>query len=140
MTGPRRPDEDGSLLVELVILTPVLVGLALLALVFGRVTEARQLVTESSRAAAQAAAVMPTAQSAQFAAADNAVIGGYAKSRTCARAWVVTDVSNFHPGGAVTVTVTCNVDLSDLSLPGIPGSTQISVTTSAPVDPYRAVQ
>jgi len=140
MSTAQRRDEDGSYVVELVVLTPVLFALALCAMVFGRVGEAHQLVAESSRAASEAAAVMPNAQSAQFAAADNAVIGGFNKSKTCTRASVVTDVSNFRPGGSVTVTVTCTVDLADLSVPGIPGSTEISATSSAPVDPYRSIQ
>jgi Flp pilus assembly protein TadG len=126
--------------VELVVLTPVLFALALCGLVFGRVTEAQQMVTESARAGAQAAAVMASPAQAQFAGAANAVISGYGRSRTCASAAVVTNVAAFRPGGWVTVTVTCTVDLSDLSLPGIPGSTKITESSTAPVDPYRSVQ
>jgi Ni,Fe-hydrogenase III small subunit len=125
--------------VELVVLAPVVFVLALVALVFGRVTTAHQQVTESARAAAQMAAVMPTPQAAVAAAAD-AVNGGFVGTSPCARTWVSTDVSDFHPGGSVTVTVICSVDLSDLSVPGVPGSTSIRVLTTAPVDPYRSVQ
>jgi Flp pilus assembly protein TadG len=139
MSASRRHD-DGSLVVELVVLTPVLFGFALLTLVFGRITEAQQQITESSRAAVQAAAVMPTPASAQLAASENAVVGGYGRSRTCAQSSVVTDIGDFRPGGSVTVTVTCKVDLSDLSFPGIPGSTWISESSTAPVDPYRSVR
>jgi Flp pilus assembly protein TadG len=140
MTRLKRHGDQGSLVVELVVLTPVLFAFALCALVFGRVTEARQQITASSRAAAQAAAVMPTAQSAVAAASANGVIGHYGPGQTCAQSSVVTDIANFRPGGTVTVTVTCRVHLSDLSFPGIPGSTSISVSTVAPVDPYRSVQ
>ncbi len=140
MTGERRRrSEHGSLVVELVVLTPVLFVLALCALVFGRVTEAQQQVAASARAGAQAAAVMATPGQAQWAGAATAVIGGYGRTRTCAAAAVVTDVADFRPGGTVTVTVSCKVDLSDLTIPGIPGSTTITASTTAPVDPYRSV-
>jgi Flp pilus assembly protein TadG len=140
MTTSRQCGDRGSLIVELVVLAPVLFMFALCALVFGRVTEARQQITASARAAAQAAAVMPSAQSAVLAASANGVIGHYGPSQTCAQASVSTDVTNFRPGGTVRVTVTCKVHLSDLSFPGIPGSTSISVSTVAPLDPYRSVQ
>lgn len=142
MTARRRHgrSDEGSLVVELVVLTPVLFALALCGLVFGRVTEAQQQVAASARAGAQAASVMGSPQQAQFAGAANAVIGGYGQTKTCASASVVTDVGNFRPGGTVTVTVGCKVDLSDLSVPGIPGSTVITVSVTAPVDPYRSVQ
>jgi hypothetical protein len=124
----------------MVVLTPVLFVFALLAVACGRVAEAHQLATESSRAASEAAAVMSTAPSAQSAAEESAVVGGFGKTKTCADARVQTDVHDFYPGGMVTVTVTCTVDLSDLTLPGIPGSIEVSASTSAPVDPYRSAQ
>jgi len=140
MTGRRRKGDSGSLVVELVVLTPVVFLIALCILVFGRVSEARQMVTESARAGAQAASVMPNAQSAQSAAIDSAVVGTSGRTHACAHAHVVTDVSRYYPGGDVRVTVTCTVALSDLSVPGVPGSTSISESSSAPVDPYRSVQ
>lgn len=142
MTGDRwsgRRSEGGSLVVELVVLTPVLFVLALCALIFGRVTDAQQQVAASARAGAQAAAVMTTPGQAQWAGAANAVIGGYGRVLTCAAFSVETDVGNFRPGGTVTVTVSCKVGLSDLAFPGIPGSTTITASMTAPVDPYRSV-
>jgi len=140
MTELRRKSDSGSLVVELVVLTPVVFIIALCVLVFGRVSEARQLVTESARAGAQAASVMPNAESAQAAAVDSAVVGTSGQTHTCVHAQVVTDVSHYYPGGYVRVTVTCEVALSDLSVPGFPGSTSISESSTAPVDPYRPVQ
>jgi Flp pilus assembly protein TadG len=136
----RPRNDSGSLVVELVVLTPVVFLIALCILVFGRVSEARQLVTESARAGADAAAVMPNAESAQSAAIDSAAVGTNGQTHTCANAHVVADVSHYYPGGYVRVTVTCSVALSDLSVPGVPGSTTISESSTAPVDPYRPVQ
>lgn len=140
MIGARSNRESGSLVVELVVLTPVVFIIAMCTLVFGRVSNARQLVTESARAGAQAASLMPNAESAQSAAVDNAQVGTDNQAHTCVRAQVATDVSHYYPGGYVRVTVTCSVTLSDLSVPGVPGSTNISESATAPVDPYRSVQ
>lgn len=138
--GTSPKSDSGSLVVELVVLAPVVFLIALCILVFGRVSEARQLVTESARAGAEAAAVMPNAQSAQSAAIDSASIGTSGQTHICAHAQIVTDVSHYYPGGYVRVIVTCAVALSDLSVPGVPGSTTISESSTAPVDPYRSVQ
>jgi Flp pilus assembly protein TadG len=140
MIGRWSSGDSGSLVVELVVLTPVVFIIALCTLVFGRVSNARQLVTESARAGAQAASLMPNAESAQSAAADSAEVGTGSQAHTCVRAQVVTDVSHYYPGGYVRVTVTCAVAFSDLSVPGVPGSTNISESSTAPVDPYRSVQ
>jgi Flp pilus assembly protein TadG len=139
MSRQRIRDQDGSLMVEMVVMTPVVFILALTILVFGRVSEARQQVVEASRAGAQAAAVLPSAANAQWGAAANAVVGVFGQAHTCAHAQIHTDVSHFYPGGYVTVTVVCQVDLSDLSVPGIPGSTSVRASATAPIDPYRSV-
>jgi Flp pilus assembly protein TadG len=140
MTRVRRNGDSGSLVVELVVLTPVVFLIALCVVVFGRVSEARQLVTEAARAGAEAAAIMPNAQSAQSAAVDSAAVGTDGSAHTCAHTRIVTDVSHYYPGGYVRVTVTCAVALSDLSVPGVPGSTTVSESSTAPVDPYRSIQ
>jgi Flp pilus assembly protein TadG len=140
MTSGRPRDERGSLTVELVVVTPVLFLMALTVIVFGRVSVAHQQVIEASRAAAEAAAVEPTAASAQSGAADIAVIGGFTGSQACVHAAISTNVGHFYPGGYVRVTVTCQVSLSDVGVPGMPGTTTISSSSIAPIDPYRSIR
>ena len=139
MSRGHCSDQDGSLIVELVLMAPVLFVLVLVVMAFGRVSEARQQVTEAARAGAEAAAVMPTAASAQSGAAANAVVGIIGRGHTCVQAQVTTDVSQFRPGGSVSVTVLCRVDLSDLIVSGLPGTTTVQATSTAPIDPYRSV-
>ena len=139
MRSCRRRDDRGSLTVELVVLTPVLLVIALATLVFGRVSEARQQVVEAARAGAEAAAVLPTAGTAQWAGAINAVIDLIGRTHTCAHLVITTDTSDFVAGGLVTVHVSCTVLLSDLAFPGMPGSTVVRSSATAPLDPYRAV-
>lgn len=51
------------------------------------------------------------------------------------------DTSQFSrpPGEPATVsaTVTCRVQLSDLAIPGLPGSREITETVESPLDTYR---
>lgn len=139
MIHPRRPDDRGSLSVELVVVTPVLVLVALIMVVFGRVAEARQQVVEAARAGAEAASVLPTATSAVNGSDVEAAVGIAGGGRTCAEHRVETDVRHFFPGGSVTVTVVCEVPLSDVAVPGMPGSTTVRASSTAPIDPYRSV-
>ncbi len=132
--------DDGSLTVELIVVTPVLFLLAVLMVAFGRVAEARQQVTEASRAAAQAAAVLPDAASAQQGAASEAELAVGGSSTTCAHLQVITDVSHYFPGGYVEVTVECQVPLSDVAVAGLPGATMVRSSSSAPIDPYRSLR
>lgn len=139
MNHSRTGAEDGSLMVELAVMAPVLFALVLSIVVFARVSQARQVVIEASRAGAQAAAVLPSPSSAEQGAQESAVVGLFSDTHLCASPVVSADVSHFYPGGYVTVSVTCKVRLSDLSVPGIPGSTTITASTTSPIDPYRSV-
>jgi Flp pilus assembly protein TadG len=135
----RRHDQQGSLTVELVVLTPVLFLFAVMVLMFGRVSESKQRVVEAATAGAEAAAVLPTPGSAGFGASVDAAVEVAGGDQSCVHARISTDVSHYFPGGFVTVTVQCQVELSDLSLPGVPGSTTVQASAVAPIDPYRSV-
>ena len=138
--GRLRPRGDhGSLIVELVILLPVFVVFTLVLIGCGRMVQARQQAVEAARAGAEAAAIMQTPASASWAASATAVIGPYGSIHSCTHGSVRTDTADFAPGGEVTVTVTCVVDLSDVFIPGMPGSISVTAAQSAPVDPYRSI-
>jgi Flp pilus assembly protein TadG len=135
----RHRCDRGSITVELVVLTPVVLVIALTSLVIGRVVEARQQVVEAARAGAEAAAVLPTVGAAQWVGSMNSVINLIGRTHTCAHAVVTLDTSHFTPGGYVTAHVSCLVLLSDVGVPGLPGSTTVSASATAPLDPYRSV-
>ncbi len=138
-TGRFTADERGSMAVELVVLTPVLMLFALVALAFGRYEIAREQVVGAATASAQAAAVAISPGTASGAARSAAGPVIAVAGRTCTRSTVATDVSQFHGDGVVRVTVSCRVTLADLAVPGLPGSVTIRRTSVAPIDPYRAV-
>jgi Flp pilus assembly protein TadG len=132
-------DDAGSLVVELVVLTPVLLVIVFASLFFGRLTEARQQVVEAARAGAESAAVLPTVGTAQWVGSINSVIDLLGRTHTCAHATITVDTRHFVPGGYVTAHVTCVVLLSDVGFPGLPGSTSVTASATAPLDPYRSV-
>ena len=140
MTRWRNGRDQGSVAVELVAISPVLVVLALASLVFGRISAMNQEVTEAARAGAEAAAVQPSAAAARWSGSLNVVAALLQSARTCGHATVSTDTGQFVPGGTVTVRVTCQVPLSDIGFPGVPGSTTVQASATAPIDPYRPVQ
>jgi Flp pilus assembly protein TadG len=132
--------QRGSLTVELVVLTPVIVLFVLTALAFGRFELAREQVIGAARAAAEAASVAPSAAAAQPAAVAAAMPIVTDGAHSCTQLDVVTQTENFVPGGSVRVTVSCQISFADLLIPGVPGQTQVSAVVSAPIDPFRSIQ
>jgi Flp pilus assembly protein TadG len=122
-----------------VLLTPALFIVALTIIVFGRVSESRQQVSAAARAGAEAAAVRSDSAGAVSGAMSDARAEIAGPGHTCMHPQIETDISHFYPGGFVTVTVACQVAFSDLSIPGVPGTTSIRASSTAPIDPYRSV-
>jgi Flp pilus assembly protein TadG len=139
MRGRSARTDRGSLTVELVVITPVLFLLAVMMVAFGRVSSCRQAIEESARAGAETAAIQPTSSAAVSSAAVAAAVGTSLGTRYCTHLRVTTDVGRFQPGGMVVVTVACQVGLSDLAIPGMPGETTVSESATAPIDPFREV-
>ena len=52
------------------------------------------------------------------------------------RTWPASTCRSASPP-RVTATVTCQVPLSDLLLPGMPGSRTLTATFTSPLDPFR---
>jgi Flp pilus assembly protein TadG len=132
--------QAGSFTVELVILTPVVMVFVLLALALGRFEMAREQVVGAARAAAEAAAVVPSAAQAQPAALAAALPIVANQAHACAQLNVSTDTSDFVPSGSVRVVVTCQISFADLLVPGMPGHAEVQAEETAPIDPFRSVQ
>ena len=124
---------------EAVVLTSVVMIFVLLVVACGRYEATRDQVIGAARAAAEAAAIVPSASLASKAASAAAAPELALNGASCKATTVTTGIQKFKPGGDVSVTVTCSVDLSDLGVPGLPGQENISVTQVAPIDPYRVV-
>jgi len=133
--------EAGSVATEVAIAIPVLVAVLVMAgvLVY-RGVDARlrldDVAHEAARAASQArspATAIATAQQTAAASLATARV-------TCADPGVAVDTSDFVPGGVVTVTVSCRLDLSDAAaLLAAGDSRTLTATSSSPLDIYRSV-
>jgi Flp pilus assembly protein TadG len=133
----RSSRERGSAAAELVLVTPLLILFLLFAVAAGRLVQGRLDVDSAAQQAARAAseARTPQAAAAQAQQVAQAALAGQPVS--CDPAVITPDLGDFVPGGEVTVTVTCTVRLSDLSLLHVPGSETITATFTSPVDTYR---
>jgi Flp pilus assembly protein TadG len=134
--------------VEAVILAPVVFVFVLLIVGGARYELARQQVVGDARAVAETAAVAADASAAQQAA--GTVTSGWATAGPgpagpgpapgiCVTRSVTVNVADFEPGGSVTATVSCHVELSSVFLPGIPGTSELVASETAPIDRYRSV-
>ena len=136
----RRHSERGSVSIELVLLTPVLVVLLLLVVAFGRVQNARADVEAAARAAARAASTTRDASSAR-AAGERAAFMEFDGGRfRCDTLTFDIDTAAFSADGVVATTVSCRVALGDVSGMGIPGHHTITATFSEPLDRFRGTR
>lgn len=138
--GPHHGrNEDGSAAVEVLIFAGLTItGLGIMFAI-GSANTAIGRVADSAHDAARAATKQQTAAAASQAA-HQAITDNIGDNRNglCETQSVGVDVHDFRAGGAVTVTVTCSVRLSEVFLPGIPGSFSTTGRSTSPVDTYRS--
>ena len=135
----RRRNERGSAAIELVLVTPVLVGLLLFVVGLGRLAGANGEVQAASRDAARAAANARSPRAAQEAGTNAATATLRDRGVECRTLSVAIDAGAFRADGFVSATVACTVDLSELTTIGFPVSKTLTATFTAPVDRYRGV-
>jgi Flp pilus assembly protein TadG len=132
-------DNQGSAAVELVLVTPVLIALMLFVVAGGRLASSRADVDAATRDSARAASI---ARSATMAARDGrAAAEATLTSRgvSCRTLAVTVDTTQFRAGGTVAATVSCDVDLADLTGLGLPGRRTVTSRFVEPVDTFRGV-
>jgi Flp pilus assembly protein TadG len=137
----RNRDERGSAAVEAAIGVPafgLFVGLIIFA---GRTATTHEALQSAASAGARSASIARDAQTARTDARTAATASITNQQIHCQDVEVVVDTSGFtkQPGvsGAVDVTVSCRLDLSDLAVPGVPGSRVLRATMSSPLDTWR---
>lgn len=154
MTGSLRPlcraacrrccragaSQRGTIAVELVLLTPLLLALLLFVVGLGRLAEARGLVLGAARDAARAASQQRSPETARAVAEQTAADDLAGAGLSCVHLSIRTDTAAFTPGGLVRVHVDCTADLRDLTGVGLPASKTLRSTAAAPLDTYRATQ
>lgn len=139
--GRRRDGERGSASIEAVIGVTAFVLLGSLVIAGGRVAIANQAIESVAAEAARSASIARTQSEADASAEVGAKASLANQDVRCTSSSVTVDTSGFAapPGtpAEVTATVSCDVDLSDVALPGVPGAITITKTMSSPIDTYR---
>jgi Flp pilus assembly protein TadG len=137
----RRYDDRGSASLEAAIAAPAFVLLVGLIIFGGRTAMTHQAVESAAAEAARSASIARSSTEATAGAKQAAKTSLANQDLQCLSMDVGVDTSDFSKPigepGQVTVTVECRLDLSDLSVPGVPGSRIISATMTSPLDTWR---
>ena len=133
--------ERGSAVIEAAIGVPAFMLFVGLIVFAGRVAVANQAVGSAASEAARSASISRTQAQAADTARAAATTALSNQKVNCLRMTISVDTSGFgSPVGipaSVRATVTCVVNLSDLSVPGVPGTRTVSASMSSPLDTYR---
>ncbi len=138
----RRPasngSDRGSSVVGLAVFTPVMATLLFFVIAAGRVGTVESRLTTAASGAARAATHYQSIPAAQAAAIRTAVASLGQSEVSCQDGpKVYFQELDLKPGGRVSVRISCSVRLSDLALPGFPGSLEVSAASASVVDRYR---
>lgn len=138
-----RRDDRGNAPLELVLIAPIILMLIGLLVAAGRTTLAQGAVDAAARAAARQASIAPNESAATQAALSGARAALRADGLDCQPTVSLPGLGTAFgtaPGqpAQVHARVVCDVRLSDLSVPGVPGSITLSATFTSSLDPYRS--
>lgn len=138
----RLRDDRGSEAISAAIVTPLLLMLLCMAIAGGRIVTSGAKVDAAAEDAARAASISRTYGSAQAEASAAAARSLDDQGIRCASTSTTIDSSGLAVPlgqvGTVTVTISCTVPLSDLLLPGVPGSKTMTSSFTSVVDAFRS--
>jgi TadE-like protein len=135
--------DRGNAPLELVLIAPLILIMIGLVIAAGRVSTAQSAVNAAAREAARQASVAAseaTAQQAAMTGATSALAADGLQCQPIVRLLNLSQAFNSPIGEPVDirVRVTCDVQLSDLTVPGVPGSITLNAVFVSPLDPYRS--
>ena len=134
-------EERGSATIEVVIGLPAFILFVGLIIAGGRIALAHQALQSAAADAARTASIARDPGDADTSARREATTSLNNQNLRCRSTQVNVDTTGFRvqigQPADVTVTLTCRVDLADLSVPGVPGSRLIRATMSSPIDTWR---
>jgi Flp pilus assembly protein TadG len=137
---PRRRSESGSLAIELAMLAPGILLIFALIFVYGRAAQVNGTLESGTRDAARSVTLARSYDDALARA--NAVMLDAMKDapQSCQDNLHVHVSGPYEAGRPVTVDVDCTYDISDLGLPGAPGTITARSSFTSMLDPYRGLQ
>jgi len=138
---PFRLDERGAVAAELAMAVPALLLILSLLVAGGRLWFARTTVVEAANTAARAGSLARTGGEASFAGREAGEQSLKTAGLRCASRSVSLDTAAFSlPVGTpatIRSSVRCQVFLSDLLLPIVPGSVDLAAEGASALDTYR---
>jgi Flp pilus assembly protein TadG len=136
-----RRDERGSAAIEATIGVPAFALFVGLIIFGGRTATTHEALQTAAAAGARSASIARDAQTARSDARQAALASVANQKISCSDVNVTVNTTDFNkqPGvpGLVDVTVSCRLNLSDLAVPGVPGSRVMRATMSSPIDTWR---
>ncbi|MFF5265194.1 TadE family protein [Actinomadura viridis] len=135
-----RSSDRGNATLETAILAPGLLLLIAVLIGVGRTQHAHQAVESAARDAARQASIARTPAAATAQATSSAHEALRREGLRCHPLVTVNAAPLERPVGVpatITAQVICQLPLSDLLIPGLPGSTRVEGRFSSPIDPYR---
>lgn len=142
MTGAMMGHDDrGSATIEAAIGVPAFALFVGLIIFGGRTATTHEALQSAAADAARSASISRDAETARASAQQAATASIANQDIGCSSVAVTVDTSDFKklPGvpGTLGVTVSCVLDLADLTIPGVPGSRMMRATMSSPLDTWR---
>ncbi|QFG67430.1 TadE family protein [Ornithinimicrobium pratense] len=134
--GRRR--ERGSIALEMAFAAPIVLLLLALAWTYGRVAWANGHLEAGARDAARVATQSRSVEEARANAL--AVVQENTEAVTgCGETAAVMLTGTFEPGSTLTIRASCSYSLSDIGLPGAPGTMTPTATFSSVIDQRRGI-
>lgn len=134
----RWRDDRGLASIELVLMTPVLFLVLSFLVVAGRLAMVHGDIAAATRDAARAASRAGTYEQAEVDARRIAEASLGDRNVTCQNLTVTLgDRSTFRAGGTVAATLSCDVSLADVAIPGLPGQRRVTDHSVEVIDAYR---
>ncbi|MFD9338633.1 TadE/TadG family type IV pilus assembly protein [Streptomyces sp. NPDC060028] len=138
----RLREDRGSEAIVAAIVTPLMLMLLCMAIAGGRIVTSGAKIDAAAEDAARAASISRTATGAEAEASKAAARSLNDQGIRCASTSVTADTAGLTVPlgqvGTVTVTISCTVPLSDLLLPGVPGSRTMTSQFTSVVDAFRS--
>jgi len=140
----RTGGESGSAVLEVLILIPVILAIIDIAVYAGQVRVAHSAVRAAAQEAARKASVSRKYSDSLNAEtwARDVLVGQGLYCNPQSAVWSASPFQAFQAGGTgipgyVTVTVTCQVAVNAIGLPGVGQLITITESASSPIDTYR---
>ncbi len=142
MRARRGQDDRGSAVVELVALLPIYMMCSVAVVFVGKRNNSSANIEEAARSAARTISIARNPEGAVGKAHDVAAKMAHEGSAFCTH--MTFPPPDFKPPvgddpGEVTVTIQCDVDLSEATLIHVPGHRELTATATEVIDKYREV-